>query len=116
MSRDVIRLVLEKNNRTVCVAKKAGYVEHHELPGKVKTGCMNTPLQASTFCSLHKPREIKVESESSIYGLVRGAHNQVIESIIQQKQTRNGSYYQVSNLLAVCVDGDNCIYVDGIPY
>ena len=72
---------------------------------------MNTPLQASTFCSLHKPREMKVGSESSICGQVRGTHLQVLESILQQKQTRNGSYYQVINLLAVCVDGDKAAFM-----
>ena len=107
----------QKNYHTVCAAEEAGYVEYHRLPGKVKTGCMNTPLQASTFCSLYKPQEMKVESESSICDQVRGAHHQVIESILQQKQTRNGSYDQVINLLAVCVDGDKAaFYVDGIPY
>ena len=53
------------------------------------------------FCSLHKPREMKTESESSVCGQIRGTQRRVIESILQHKRTRNGSYYQVSKLLIV---------------
>ena len=87
----------QKNNRTVCAAEEAGYVEYHGLPGMVKTGCMNTPIQTSTFCALHKPREMKTENESTVRALSRGTQHRVIESILQEKQTRNGKYYQVSN-------------------
>ena len=86
-----------ENNRTVCAAEEAGYVEYHGLPGMVKIGCMNTPIQTSTFCALHKLREMKTESESSVCAQSRGTQHRVIESILQEKQTGNGKYYQVSN-------------------
>ena len=44
-----------KNHRDVCLATYAGYVEYKGLPGKVQTGCPNTPAHKSPYCSLHKP-------------------------------------------------------------
>ena len=72
----------QKNNRTVCAAEEAGDsdVQYHGLPGMVKTGCMSTPLQASTFCALHKPREMKTESDSSISGQIGGTQHRVIQN------------------------------------
>ena len=32
-----------KNNREVCSAVDAGYIEYAGLPGSVKTGCTETP-------------------------------------------------------------------------
>lgn len=78
----------QKNNRQVCAAEEAGFVEYANLPGKVKTGCMETPEQKSQFCSLHKPREMKGETDSS-------AKHMVIESILSKKETRNATFYEV---------------------
>jgi hypothetical protein len=82
----------QKNNHIVCAAEEAGYVEYHG-----QEGCMNTPLQASTFCALHKPREMKIESKNSICAQNRGIQHRVIKSILQEKQTRSGKHDQVSN-------------------
>ena len=46
-----------KNYRDVCHATNAGYVEYAGLPGRVRTGCPNTPDYKSPFCALHKPAE-----------------------------------------------------------
>ena len=75
----------QKNNRPVCAAGEAGFVEYAGLPGKVKTGCMATPEQSSLFCSLHKPRQLKVSPTNS-----EGQHG-VIEMILRKK--RNKKYH-----------------------
>ena len=41
-----------KNNREVCYAVDAGYAEFRGLPGKIKTGCINTRLDTVLFISL----------------------------------------------------------------
>ena len=51
-----------KNCRGVCAAEHAGFVEYAGLPGRVKTGCMNTPEQRSKFCPQHKPRQAENSS------------------------------------------------------
>ena len=79
----------QKNNRPVCAADEAGYVEYAGLPGKVKTGCMNTPEQQSLFCPLHKPRHMKT---------TEGCRHGVIVSILKKKETRNSTFYEVGNL------------------
>ena len=44
-----------KNHRDVCSATAAGYVEFKGLPGRVQSGCPNTPDYKSRYCLLHKP-------------------------------------------------------------
>ena len=44
-----------KNHRQVCFATKAGYVDYRGLPGRVRTGCPNSPDYQSAFCHIHKP-------------------------------------------------------------
>ena len=44
-----------KNHRSVCYADKAGYMQYEGLPGKLCTGCPNTPAKQSLYCNLHKP-------------------------------------------------------------
>ena len=83
----------QKNNRPVCAAEEAGFVEYSGLPGKVKTGCLNTPEQQSAFCSHHKPRQMKVHSADP-HSQMERAHR-VVEMILKKKQTRLGTYYEV---------------------
>lgn len=73
----------------MCAAEEVGFVEYSGLPGKVKTGCMETPEQRSKFCSLHKPREMKAESTDS------PAKHMVVESILNKKETRSTTFYEV---------------------
>ena len=37
------------------MATEAGYAEFEGLPGRVRTGCPNTPKLKSRFCDLHTP-------------------------------------------------------------
>ena len=42
----------KKNHDDVCLAGNAGYAEY--IPGRVQTGCPNSPVYKTQFC-LHKP-------------------------------------------------------------
>ena len=42
----------KKNCDDVCLAGNAGYAEY--IPGRVQTGCPNSPVYKTQFC-LHKP-------------------------------------------------------------
>ena len=44
-----------KNHRDVCFATNAGYIEYQGLPGRVMSGCPNTPCLKSRYCRLHTP-------------------------------------------------------------
>ena len=81
-----------KNCRDVCAAKHAGFVEYAGLPGRVTTGCMETPEQTSKFCSQHKPRQSsnKCSSDSP-----ENHFGEVIEMILAKKSTRSNTFYQV---------------------
>ena len=74
-----------KNHRAVCAANEAGYVQYENLPGIVKTGCMNTPDIRSQYCSIHKPRAA-ISNVST--------HN-VVEMILEKRVTRNKTCYKV---------------------
>jgi len=76
-----------KNRRSVCAAYEAGYISFAGLPGTDKTGCTNTPIQTSHFCSVHKPRVLTPEASNS--------NNCVIEMILERKSTRLQNFYKV---------------------
>lgn len=82
----------QKNNRPVCAAQDAGYVEYEGLAGSVKTGCMNTPEQQSRFCSSHKPRQIKQASTTNSQA---SSQHGVVEMILKMKTTRTNTFYEV---------------------
>ena len=90
----------QKNNRPVCAAEEAGYVEYANLPGRVKTGCLNTPEQQSTFCPMHKPWQAKMESSNS--NSPDTPRHGIVETILNKKQTRNGTYYEVRGHCVLC--------------
>ena len=54
-----------KNHRDVCFATEAGFVEYLGLPGRVTTGCSNTPDFKSRYCGLHNPIATQATSETS---------------------------------------------------
>ena len=83
----------QKNNRPVCAAEDAGFVEYTGLPGRVKTGCMATPEQTSIFCPLHKPRHVRQQCSSS--SVQKESRHGVIEMILRKKDTRNTTHYEV---------------------
>lgn len=66
-----------KNNRHVCAAEDAGYVEYPGLPGHVKTGGM----------AMHKPRCLLRSDDR--------ADGRVIEMILSKKETRSTIHYEV---------------------
>ena len=85
-----------KNHRDVCLATEAGYAKFNGLPGKVKTGCPNTPHLNSRFCSVHTPTAFNPEGESTAAVNVetKGQH---------KKTTRNTTFYQASlNSTYIC--------------
>lgn len=83
----------QKNNQPVCATEEGGYVEYASLPGKVRTGCLNSPEQQSIFCSLHKPRQMKLQNNE--HSKCEKSTQGVVESVLKKKETRNGTYYEV---------------------
>jgi len=88
-----------KNRRDVCMARDAGYIEYDGLPGAIKTGCMNTPQKGSRHCSLHTGRAcIQQASQSDDEAIVKLSAvkgDQIVESILEKKETRTTTYYKV---------------------
>ena len=91
-----------KNHRDVCLAKEAGYAEFHGLPGRVKTGCPNTPQLMSRYCSLHTPTAFKPQGDDSFDDTtavtVPGKDDGQVAYITSKKQTRQTTFYQVFTL------------------
>lgn len=69
-----------------CQATYAGYTEYDGLPGRVCTGCPNTPDYKSKYCKLHKPLAV-VQEASSV--------EDQVGLIIGKRMTRNSVLYQV---------------------
>ena len=84
-----------KNCRDVCAAEHAGFVEYAGLPGRVTTGCMETPEQTSKFCSQHKPRQSNSKCGSDSPD---NRFGEVIEMILAKKSTRSNTFYQVIHI------------------
>ena len=91
-----------KNHRDVCLAREAGYAEFSGLPGKVKTGCPNTPQLKSRYCSSHTPTAFmpRGESDSTETALVSvqatpSKDDEQIAFINAKKITRQSTFYQV---------------------
>ena len=80
-----------KNHRDVCLATQAGFVEYLGLPGRVTTGCSNTPDHKSKYCSLHKPTAIGPDPDSSVSSVMQ------VALIMNKRVTRNEIHYQVVN-------------------
>lgn len=87
-----------KNSRDVCAAQHAGFVEYSGLPGRVTTGCMESPEQSSKFCSQHVTRMSKTVRNRDDPENRQGG---VIEMILAKKVTRNNTFYQV--LVTPCI-------------
>ena len=87
-----------KNHRAVCLPRKLDmHNNHHGLPGKIRTGCPNTPDLRSRFCSKHKPTvvtpqpdQLEVEHSKGLQGIIIG-----------KKRTCQTTLYEVIN--TVCV-------------
>lgn len=80
-----------KNHRSVCAASDAGYIEYDGLPGRVKTGCTNTPEQNTSFvhCTSHV-----------LYILASSqAKQQLLNPILEKRETRSATHYKVIHYL-----------------
>ena len=92
-----------KNHRDVCLAHEAGYAEFSGLPGKVKTGCPNTPQPKSRYCSAHTPTAFKpqggidsvgTETDPAIHS-IPSKDDEQLAFITAKKVTRQSTFYQV---------------------
>ena len=93
-----------KNRRDVCMARDAGYTVYENLPGAVKTGCMNSPEPNSRHCKLHRiracnPSKDFIEDEAAPE--VAESNDRVVEMILEKKITRKAVYYKVCILLII---------------
>lgn len=93
-----------KNSREVCFATRAGYAEFSGLPGKVSTGCPNTPAFKSRYCTLHSPitvtpKHIQFSEDGTVSEACQNEEREIEErhaAIITNKRiTRSSSFYQV---------------------
>lgn len=91
-----------KNHRAVCLAKEAGYAQYQGLPGKIRTGCPNTPDLKSRFCSKHKPTVVTPQSDQSELEQSEGLQG----IIIGKKTTRQTTLYEVVKTVCMYV----CVY------
>lgn len=90
-----------KNRRNVCGATEAGYIQHKNLPGVIKTGCQLSPLQTSKYCYYHAPRlnkKLHCDPEKDLY-TDTSLEEDIVKCIIGKKVTRNHTYYQVIYIL-----------------
>ena len=83
-----------KNHRDVCQATYAGYTEYDSLPGRVCTGCPNTPDYKSKYCKIHKPLSVVPEA-NAINGSTSDSVEDQIGQILGKRMTRNSVLYQV---------------------
>ena len=104
-----------KDQREVCYAKDAGFVQFSGLPGAVKTGCVASPAFMSRYCPQHKSQActlLNVDDVDEDLGTSSGPTlrsrqskqypgEPVAEMLLAKKTTRKRTYYQV--LIAVFV-------------
>ena len=87
-----------KNHRDVCFAASAGWVEYKGLPGRVRSGCPNTPEFMSHYCALHRPVAIprKDATDTSVPGTTSTVMTEdQVGLIIGKRETRNCALYEV---------------------
>ena len=88
-----------KNHRDVCLAREAGFAEFSGLPGKIKTGCPNTPQPKSRYCPSHTPTAFTPEGDTT--STETAAHtsssklDEQLAYITAKKITRQSTFYQV---------------------
>ena len=105
-----------KNRRDVCMAKDVGYIFYEGLPGSIHTGCVNTPAFNSRYCKDHQEYvcTLQVATDDEVKSAVLEDMTSgpltrvkakaqrattdvegVIEKVVDQKVTRNKTYYKV---------------------
>ncbi len=90
-----------KYHRDVCLAKEAGYAEFSGLSGRIKTGCPNTPLLKSRFCSDHDNTAFHPVGEITDPVLESVERDQQVAYITDKKTTRQTTFYQASIVFLV---------------
>lgn len=97
-----------KNHRDVCAASEAGYAEFNGLPGKIKTGCTNTPQLKSRYCPAHTPtafrrQVVDINSEDAECATLQpSAKEDQVAYIVGKKKTRQNTFYEVRMNVAKC--------------
>ena len=91
-----------KNYRDVCFAVNADYVEYKGLPGRVRTGCQNTPQYMSRYCGIHNPvvaipQNIQLDENAPNPSLSTTGEDQV-GLIVNKRVTRRSTLYEVSTI------------------
>lgn len=101
-----------KNSREVCYATLAGYAEFSGVPGRVQTGCPNTPAFKSRYCSLHAPitaipQDIQFSNDGNPITANQSTSLEERHAalIISKRVTRNSTLYEVTT----CVCMQHCI-------
>ena len=86
-----------KNHRDVCFAGSAGFVEYKGLPGRVRSGCPNTPEFKSCYCKLHMPTVAtpSKKSESDEAETSSTTVEDQVGLIVGKRETRNCTLYEV---------------------
>lgn len=104
----------QKNQRSICMAKDAGYIEFSSISGSIKSGCINTPQYKSRFCEVHTPRacnaqpvhlnEAQLDTEEprdycNTQLRSDSAGEPVVQLLLEKKTTRHDTYYKVFHAL-----------------
>ena len=104
-----------KNQRNVCHAKGAGFIEFDGLLGSIKTSCPATPAFKSRYYIQHKSQVCELQSSEEVdeeLGVSKGPTLQfaqtkqspggpVAEMILAKKTTRKQTYYQVCSQCSI---------------
>ena len=93
-----------KNNREVCYAVEAGYAEFSGLPGRIQTGCPNTPAIKSRYCPVHAPitatpQDIQFSEDGNpvVTHVSTSTEERHAAIVVSKRITRTSTFYQVIN-------------------
>ena len=95
-----------KIHRDICAARAAGYAEYDGLPGRITTGCTNTPQLRSRYCSAHAPTAFSSVGEEAVCPHHCENGFDQVAYILDKKTTRQTSFYKVvasSTLYNTCL-------------
>ena len=91
-----------KNQRNICAATEAGYIQYPHLHGSIKTGCQLSPPSTSKYCYFHAPHVcagmLMQESDLCSQPTCKSIHEGVVQFVTSKKVTRNQVYYQVTSI------------------
>ena len=91
-----------KNYRDVCFAVNAGYVEYKGLPGRVRTGCQNTPQYMSRYCGVHNPVVAipqNIQLDDNPKPSTSATREDQVGLIVNKRVTRRSTLYEVSKIV-----------------